>query len=281
MTTRLILTKQDKVGITAAIHRAATWSRTHGWETGLAEIALGGAAVAYAIQSGVIGMGVDVVATALHRWSATSLIGAAVGGAVGGTAGSVLGSVGVAAMGGAIGIPAGLLVGGGALLFAAAGYTVGDAVHNFLAPDFSELVAGGALLTVGVALIVDGARRVLGDPRVQAKVTETAVELGCLSTRVIARTKEELRHLATEPFSLSTLTNGIGLITSVGGMAAIGGSASVASVSVLGSHALGAAALSLGLISAPIWPVVAGGVAGAGVWYGFRAVRHGPRNPPA
>lgn len=48
----------------------------------------------------------------------------------------------------------------------------------------------------------------------------------------------------------------------------LGGSVAAGSVTVLGSHALGGVALSLGLVSAPLWPVIAGGAAGLAVGYG-------------
>lgn len=57
--------------------------------------------------------------------------------------------------------------------------------------------------------------------------------------------------------------------------AVIGGHIAAGSVTVLGSHGLGAAALSLGLISAPVWPVIAGGAAGLAVGLaGWKVVKH-------
>jgi predicted anti-sigma-YlaC factor YlaD len=44
---------------------------------------------------------------------------------------------------------------------------------------------------------------------------------------------------------------------------AIGGSIAAASVTIFGSSTLGSMALALGLISSPVWPVIAGGITGA------------------
>ena len=49
--------------------------------------------------------------------------------------------------------------------------------------------------------------------------------------------------------------------------AVIGSSAAASSVTFLGSHALGGLAVSLGLISPPMWPVIAVGAAGAGTFH--------------
>jgi hypothetical protein len=51
----------------------------------------------------------------------------------------------------------------------------------------------------------------------------------------------------------------------VGAGAFIGPAVAASTVTVMGSSALGGAALTLGLVSAPVWPVVAVGAAGAAV----------------
>ena len=52
-----------------------------------------------------------------------------------------------------------------------------------------------------------------------------------------------------------------GVVGNVGGV--VGSVLAAGSVTALGSSSLGAMALSLGIISAPIWPVVAGAAGGA------------------
>ena len=95
----------------------------------------------------------------------------------------------------AIGIPALVLALGGASVFGATGYTVGDAVHKFLAPSFGDLLQGASLLTVGLVLIVDGARQVIRDKRVLAAacvIKDHVLRLGRLATDVVARSRDEL-----------------------------------------------------------------------------------------
>jgi hypothetical protein len=46
-----------------------------------------------------------------------------------------------------------------------------------------------------------------------------------------------------------------------------GGSIAASSVAIAGSHTLGGLALSMGLVSAPLWPVIVGGVVGLGAGY--------------
>ena len=49
---------------------------------------------------------------------------------------------------------------------------------------------------------------------------------------------------------------------------------------MLGSQALGGAAVSLGLISAPVWPIVAGIAGGAGIGYAaYKAIKYWKDNP--
>lgn len=67
----------------------------------------------------------------------------------------------------------------------------------------------------------------------------------------------------------ATLGIASGVTTATG--AVIGGHIAAGSVTALGSHALGGLALSLGLVSAPVWPVIAGGAAGLAGW---KAVKH-------
>ena len=189
----------------------------------------------------------------------------------------MLGSIGVAGMGGAIGIPAAIVIGGGALLLGATGYTAGDLTSKFLNPpvDVGQFFANASIMAVGVALLVDGARRIIKDERVLAaasRVKDGIIYLTQLAVQVVASSMAELKKLMQEliqkPDSLVDVTGSTATaaVAAAGG-AAIGGSIAAGTVTVLGSHALGAAALSLGLVSAPVWPVIAAGAAGLGIGY--------------
>ena len=133
------------------------------------------------------------------------------------------------------------------------------------------------MFTVGMALIIDGGRRVVTDERVLAmasKFKDGVIQLVPIATKVVARTAEEfqaiLKDLANPSAALSAGT------TAAVGLAA-GSSLAAGSVTVLGSQGLGAVALSLGLVSAPVWPIIAGGAAGFALglaaWKGVKHYR--------
>ena len=139
---------------------------------------------------------------------------------------------------------------------------------------------------VGVALIIDGARRVINDPKalsVLSSYKDMVIDLKDLTARVVASSIEELQGFIEELKKLpedkveSSLTAGTAAL-GAGVGASVAGAVAAGSVTVLGSHALGGVAISLGLVSAPVWPVVAGvaGVAGgAGVGYAvFKALKY-------
>jgi hypothetical protein len=233
-------------------------------------MALGASVLAFAVHTGAIEVGKEVVGSALSRFDAESLVGAASGTTAGAVAGALIGSIGVVPFGG-IAIPAMVLAAGGAFLFGATGYTVGDAVHNFLAPSFGDLLQGASLLTVGLALMVDGARRVIRDKRVLAAASEISdrmLRLGRLSTGVVARNRKEWRAFVDGHRRAVRKASAVGATAVLtGGLAGLGGLASAGTVTVMGSHALGSAALALGLVSAPVWPVFAGAAVGLGLGY--------------
>lgn len=270
MNNEIVIWQEDERAIARAIRYARTWCGEHQCVLGVAEMALGASVLAYAVHTGALEVGREVVGSALSNFNTESLVGAATGSTAGAVAGVLIGSIGVVPFGG-IAIPALALAAGGAFLFGATGYTVGDAVHKFLAPSFGDLLQGASLLTVGLALIVDGARRVIRDKRVLAAacvMKDHVLRFGRLVTEVLVRTRNELL-IFVRKHKLAVQTAGaVGSSVAVaGGMAGLGGLASVGAVSVLGSHTLGAAALSLGLISAPLWPVIAGGAAVLGLVY--------------
>ncbi len=270
MNNEIVIWQEDERAIARAIRYTRTWCGAHQCELGVAEMALGASVLAYAVHTGALEVGKEVVGSALSRFNTESLVGAATGSTAGAVAGVLIGSIGVVPFGG-IAIPALALAAGGAFLFGATGYTVGDAVHKFLAPSFGDLLQGASLLTVGLALIVDGARRVIRDKRVLAAacvIKDHVLRLGRVATDVVARSRGELLDFLDRHQQIVRKASAVGATAAVtGGMASLGGLAATGSVTVLGSHALGAAALSLGLVSAPLWPVIAGGAVGLGLVY--------------
>lgn len=263
--------------VKSAVKYVAHWAREHQAELGLAEIALGGSLLALGIQNGAIEMGKQLIGTATSDFNLASEIGAALGGTTGAVSGYLIGSIGIVAAGGGIGIPVLVLAGGATLLLGAAGYAAGDLVHNFLNPPIGmrQLIGNASLLVVGVALVVDGARRIAKDPRVRAKaafVRAGVIHLYQLNVETVIRSRARLdeirQRLMSRPDLVANAATGICVATAgaLGGAAA-GSAIAAGSVTVLGSSSLGAAALSLGLVSAPIWPVIALGTAGLGVGY--------------
>lgn len=274
----IVLRQIDKSGFERALDHCKKWSSEHQAEVGVAEMALGVAVVAWGVQMGGIQFGTDVVATSL---SDAGLSGAAAGVGIGGIGASILGSIGVVALGGGVAIPAVLLASGGMAILGAAGYGVGDIAQKLLTqhPGFGDMLAGTSLLAVGVALIIDGARRVVKDERVlqmTSRFKDGVIQLVPLTTKVVARTKDELQIIIEELSKTPEAGVTVGG-TAIAG-AAVGSALAAGSVTVLGSHGLGAVALSLGLVSAPVWPVIAGGAAGLALgvaaWKGIKHYRN-------
>jgi hypothetical protein len=178
-------------------------------------------------------------------------------------------------------------MGGGSLILGLAGYGLADVVQKFLhpIPSFLDLASSGALVLVGVALLVDGARRVFKDPDVTALMASFKNNVLALHQLTPTRVIESLSGLSTYfeseilPF-LTELANNPKLAAAMAGLAALGaagGSAVAASsVTLLGSSSLGALGLSLGIVSAPVWPIVAGGGLAVAAAYGaWRYLKRG------
>lgn len=99
-----------------------------------------------------------------------------------------------------------------------------------------------------------------------------------------ARTLPELREMAAKLAPDDAMDAAGGLATSATMAAAGAATASAAaasSVTVLGSSTLGSAAVALGLVSAPLWPAIAGaaaaGTVGYVLWKAVRKFQDGPR----
>lgn len=247
---------------------------------GTAEMAAGAALLSYGLQSGAIEMGKDFIATAFNHNDFAKWAGLG-GGAAGAVAGLVIGGIGIAAGGGAIGIPAAAVCAGAAWIFGASGFTVTSAIQSFLegfVVNFGDVLKGTGILALGIALLLDGARRVLPED-VTEKIKEAVscfkkgiIFLVKLAGTVLADTRAKLQEICIAAYKLieqkgaqkAGIIAGSAATTtalSVGGV--VTGSAIAAnSVTVLGSQALGGVALTLGIVSAPVWPVVVLGIAG-------------------
>jgi hypothetical protein len=181
--------------------------------------------------------------------------------AVGAVAAKIIGSIGVVGMGSGIGIPVGLLALGGGALLSAAGYTAGDIAYGLLNKvDLADLALGASAMGIGLALLIDGARRVVGDDAVRqgaSRVTAAAIELFRANATVVARSVAELA-----PYERDAAALGLAALAGWGGAAA-GGAYAATSVTVLGSSTLGSLALGMGLVAAPVWPMVLGAAAAA------------------
>jgi len=278
------MSDSDKRAFAAAMEHARRWCSEHSWQVGAAEAALGVTLLATGVHNGVIEMGIQLVGTLTSTGNVAGAVGSAIGSVLGAGAGASIGSIGVAALGTAIGVPVGLLVVGGAAIFSALGYVLGDAIHSYLNPplDLLALLGNASLLVVGTALLIDGVRRIIKDKRVRAaasRVRDGVIYLREVSVEGAVTSLTELKALMTDDVAMQRLVGfgsvGLGTAALAGsGGAAVGSSLAVGTVTVLGSHTLGAAALSLGLVSAPIWPALLLGAVGAGVGYaGWRACR--------
>lgn len=232
--------------------RVAQWAAEHQSTLGLLEIAAGAGLVLGGLKLGAITLGVDVVLSTGGKLG--SLVGAPA--AIGLYA---LGRIGVVAAGGAVGIPAALLALAGSGLSSLAGYAIGDLVSKVADPvTIADLAGSGSLLVVGVALMLDGARRLAADlvksDRLSA-IRDHVLYLARVTYEGVIGSLEELAcwldALARDP-QLALLTAG-----SVAAAGVAASAAAASSVTVLGSTTLGGIGLSLGLVSAPLWPVIA------------------------
>ncbi len=233
---------------------------------GFAEMAIGSSLIAWGVSNGVIDMGSQLVATAFGGFNDYSVVGGAVGSVMGGVAGNILGSIGVAACGTAIGVPAAIVIGGGSVILGLCGYTVGDVSQHLLNPSISGgmLAKNVSLLAIGVALLIDGARRCIKDKLILNSLSSFnsyVLQLKKVITSVIAKSSEELKRVKEDLLKApedSVDLIGSAVFTSLGIKAGtvIGASVAKASVTWAGSAFLGSVGLKLGLLSAPLWPAL-------------------------
>lgn len=270
------LSEHEKTSFEKALGYIHGFCQDHPCTVGGLEIAAGTALIAIGVKTGSIAMGNEVLGVDMGQFNLASLAGGA-GGALLGTAAGVLGAVGIAAGGAAIGIPAAALAAVGGVVGGIAGYAGGDILHKFLNPGFDviQMFGAGSLLALGTALIIDGCKRILGSEtfgQILSAFRDGVLYLVEITKQVVARTMDEAanfwRNLTSAPTSVQdTAGSAVSSVAVAAGGAAVGSAVAAATVTVLGSHALGGAALALGLVSAPVWPVVAGVAGGAAVGY--------------
>ena len=270
----IVLYQGEESAFQKAMDCAKGFCSKHQVLIGVGEMALGAALITWGLQTGQLQLGTDVVASG---FSLGGSIGAGTGAGIGALAGSLIGAIGIVPFGG-VAIPAIAMIAGCTAIFSAFGYSVGDIASKLSAHvgGFGELLTGASVLAVGVALLLDGARRIAKDGIVRelaSKFKDGVVYLARKTAEGTARTWDEVRNLLNQPTVKNVAfatTAGIGMAYG----ASVGGGVAAASVTVLGSPALGAAALSLGLVSAPLWPVIAGGAVGlalvSGIWKAIR-----------
>jgi hypothetical protein len=293
----LSLSSNDKNGLNNFIDYCKNWSEEHQAEVGVTEMAIGAGLLSWGVMNGHIIVGQDILGSMLPD------IGAMAGAATGGIGSSAIAAMflksifigGVTGVAGVTSIPAIALIGGATLIFSSFGYVIGDVIERVIDPDFMQLLSGGSILAIGVALMIDGASRIVKDVRVlQASSTfkNGVIHFAESSTGIVAKSFDELQSKARElndeiDRKIKELANHpdaedvafkASAVSTIAGGSLLGGALAGGTVTVLGSHGLGAIALSLGLVSAPVWPIVAGGAAGLAVtlaaWRGVQSYRN-------
>jgi len=266
MTDLMNISQSDESALARLREQVAAWCREHQGEMGAVEMILGAGILCYGVKTGMIEVGKEVLGLRSTPFDHAAGIGASIGAGTLGVAGAMIGSIGVATSGGAIAVPASILAVGGVIVGAAMGYSVGDFVEHFFGPQIGtkEILTHASLLVVGLALLVDGARRILKDQRVRAggaRIRDRAIRLGKVAGEVVTTRFEDV--------DASNVATGAGLAACsaasgfMGGAAAHGMAASA--VTVAGSKTLGAIGLSVGALSVPAWPIALVVVAGTGV----------------
>lgn len=255
----ITISAKENEQVNSLFQKIREWCKDHQVVVGVAEMAIGAGVIAYALQNGLFEESAHAIsAISDPLFNNASKIGAGVGGTIGYVAGSIIGSIGVVALGGAIGIPATVVAGGAAVIMGLAGYSAGDLLHNFMnAIDYQALALNGSTFLIGLALLIDGARRCLKSEAVQAnysKFVGGTIILANISAAVIASTTGQVVSLA------KTTLKGKGEAMATGaffGLTAYLASGAVFSTTVLGSPVLTSLAVGAGLISTPpLIPIV-------------------------
>mgnify|MGYP003488323708 FL=1 len=281
MTTEITLPGSLANSLQRISAKLSAWCVEHQVALGVGEMAAGSAMIFMGVKSGAIEIGANLLVTHTPLMNAGGLAGAIAGAATGAWVGSTLGAIGIAAAGTAIGIPAAVVIGGSAAIFALAGYTLGDVLHNYLTPDLDimTLLGGSALLLAGTYLLVKGGRRLMREydlleplKNKLSDIRDGLLMLPSIPVDVVARTWEELAGFKAEwsklgdsPLEVAKVTTGSAAIGAVG--MAVGSSLALGSVTVAGSSTLGGVAVAIGLLTPPLWPALAMGALFTGLSY--------------
>lgn len=275
----VVFSEHNKESLLKAKAHAEAWCAERPAAVGIAEMALGAALITFGVKSGAIEMGRDLVMSVLNPEQNLAFIGGSTGTATGAALG-LLGNIGVASGGSAIAIPAIALGGSGALLLGLGGFGLGKLASELFSPvpTLSEFIGPASLLAVGVALMVDGGRRVLSAQAVQeglAKFEDWTLKVTGISVGSVLTSAAEMTnylHGEATDFLIQHVRDPrqLGFTSVLLGLGVWGGvTAAASTVTVLGSSALGGVAVALGLASPPLWPAVACGAAGLAGSYAY------------
>lgn len=250
-------------------HWVAEESRESGLGIGLVKITAGCALCALPVMSGSVTLGSGFEIT-------DYVVAGTAGLGLGGMAGALIGGIGVAALGGAIGIPALAVAGASGALLSSLGVgsmALYDKIMHASPPVFEQFVGMG-MMVLGAGLIISGVKDVLGSEAFRQLVAACGkavswVRNGVLylvdvTEAVVKKGFDLVRHLLPRD-----AVDAVGSTAIAGGGATAGalagGAIAASTTTVLGSTTLGGWALTLGIISAPVWPVYAVAAAGAAV----------------
>jgi hypothetical protein len=279
MTILINLDNDAQTGLEKVMHQIREWNAEHKVPVAVAQMALGASLIALGVQSGAIEIGASLLPVQTPVINAGGTTGLTARVIAGSWAGSLLGGIGIAAAGSAIGIPAALVAGGAACVLGLAGYTLGDITHNLMMRSFDplSLVLPGSMLFVGTYLFIKGAREFLEGTGALAslkagigKAKDGVLTLFPVTQHILVRTKAEWAGFTAELANVShqePLATGTAIAACGAGGMAIGSALATGSVTVLGSSTLGALGLSVGLLTAPLWPVIASAAIAGGLGY--------------
>lgn len=195
--------ENDKKCFNKALKYSKRWCNVHPWEIGAAEMALGAAILGWGVQSGQLEIGRDFIVSKLPDHISGNLYGTATDQGIGGIGSSILGSIGVTTSRGFIGIPAIVLAGGGTFILNGFSYATEDSAEKFIptAANLGYFVDGASILTLGLALIIDGARCVVKNERdllLGSVVAYGKIYFNELKAKVVANTPDEFKAIIAE-----------------------------------------------------------------------------------
>lgn len=192
------MSDSDKKVFEQAFNYATEWCQKHQWQIGVAEMALGAAAISWGIQHGTIQMGRDFV---ISSFSTDKQLYAKIGSMTGKVASVIIDAISVTASG-QIAIPIIILSKGASAILEDAGYNLGERIYDYLNPPVNpmELFKNCCVMAIGVALLIDGARRTRHDKKFQngiSFVKDGAIHLSQKTATVVASNMIEFGNYIT------------------------------------------------------------------------------------